>query len=136
MGSGPYAIWRPGDAAVAAALLDRGASPRQAAHNGWTPLHSAAQAPDGGGELVTLLLDGGAPIDAPDAVGWTPLHHAARLDALDVARVLVARGASLGARTAEARAVRARAYPAGATPLDVARVADARRVVTLLAERP
>ncbi len=131
-GSGPYAIWRAGDPEVVAFLVDRGADPRAGSRTGWTPLHAATQVPDGGGEVVTLLLGRGAGLDAVDVLGWTPLHFAARFDAVDVARILVARGARQGARTAAPRTVLAAVYPAGSTPLDVARTSGSRRVLELL----
>ena len=131
-GSGPHAIWRAGDAQVVAFLIDAGADPRAETHTGWTPLHAAAQAADGGGEVVTLLLDRGARVDARDALGWTPLHYAARFDAVDVTRVLLARGAPVDARTALPRKVPSTVYPAGATPLDVARASGSSRAGELL----
>jgi ankyrin repeat protein len=107
-------------------------TPRAETHTGWTPLHAAAQPADGGGEVVTLLLDRGARVDARDALGWTPLHYAARFDAVDVTRVLLARGAPVDARTALPRKVPSTVYPAGATPLDVARASGSSRAGELL----
>ena len=49
----------------------------------------------GGSEAVAFLIEhGGADVNATDAEGNTPLHYAASWVCLDVARVLVAAGAS------------------------------------------
>jgi ankyrin repeat protein len=134
-GTGAYAIWRGGDAAVVAVLLARGADPRAATPTGWTPLHAATQVPQGGGEIIEILLDHGAHIDAPDLGGWTPLHHAARFDAVSATGVLVARGASLDARTGVPRTLRSRFFPPGSRPLDIARAGGAKRAIELLERR-
>src|SRR5262249_49926779 len=127
-----YGALRGGDVEVIAYLIEHGADPRAASRSGWTPLHGAAQVPDGGTDVVKLLLDHGAAVDARDASGWTPLHIAPRQDAAGAIRALLARGASLEARTAVARTVLSKSYPASSTPLDVARAAGAKRAVALL----
>lgn len=48
--------------------------------------------------IVGLLLDAGADIEQRDLFGWTPLHRVANHGLLQVARLLVARGADLNAR--------------------------------------
>lgn len=70
-----------------------------------------------------LLLDAGADVDAPKR-GQTALHVAARLGQLEMAELLLARGADPGAR--------ARTRQGDITPLDVARRAGQEKLVDLL----
>ena len=57
------------------------------------PLHVAAIWGDA--ELVTVFLDAGADINAQGEDDYTPLHYAIEQDKVEVARLLIARGASL-----------------------------------------
>ena len=45
-------------------------------------------------EIAEILVDAGARLDHQDVEGMTALHHAVRNDHLEVARMLLARGAS------------------------------------------
>lgn len=56
-------------------LLEAGADPRQAARDGMTPLHAAAEG--GSVACIEALLAAGAVIEAADAAGRTPLAGAA-----------------------------------------------------------
>ncbi|MCG6894395.1 MAG: ankyrin repeat domain-containing protein [Desulfobacteraceae bacterium] len=49
--------------------------------------------------LVTFLLDGGTPVDICDGDSNTPLNIAARYDRMDIAGLLLDRGADIEART-------------------------------------
>jgi ankyrin repeat protein len=53
----------------------------------------------GANEIVQLLLDAGARVNATDAEGRTALHHACGGGHVEVARLLISRGAALTART-------------------------------------
>lgn len=96
-------------------LLERGADPDSGA------LHAAATA--GRAEVVTVLLAAGASVDRRDPdTGRTPLHAAVAAGpdpgagAAAVVRELLAAGADVNATTSD-----------GASPLDISRVAAARR---------
>lgn len=58
---------------------------------GATALHNAAA--QGHARLVTRLIDLGAPLDAKDFNGATPLTNAAYFGRVDIARILLAKGA-------------------------------------------
>jgi ankyrin repeat protein len=77
---------------------------------GWTPLHYAASGP--AHRMVALLLERGALVDAPSPNRTTPLMMAARYGPEDAVDLLLARGASLGARN-----------DAGLGPVDFAELA-------------
>ncbi len=85
--------------------------------SGFTPLHVVARSPNADAVLVQALLDKGADVNARalsatdpynrfywplgrlDQRGLTPLHLAAASGSPDVVRLLIAKGASLKART-------------------------------------
>lgn len=50
-------------------------------------------------EVVSLLVDAGCSVSDLDFEGWTPLHHAASVGSLEIARILIARGADARATT-------------------------------------
>jgi ankyrin repeat protein len=56
-----------------------------------TPLHMAARR--GNVEIAAALIDCGARIEARDSAGETPLRRAVNCDQVEVARLLLARGA-------------------------------------------
>lgn len=74
-------------------LLARGAALNRP---GWTPLHYAATGPET--RVVAFLLERGANIDAPSPNRTTPLMMASRYGPETSVDLLLARGASLGAR--------------------------------------
>jgi ankyrin repeat protein len=79
-------------------LLEAGASARAVTKSGTTALHLAAQGGDAA--MVTALLDHGAEVDATESARrQTPLMFAAAAGRADAIRVLVARGADVGARS-------------------------------------
>ena len=99
-----------------------------------TALHYAAR--HGHRSVVARLVEAGADVDGRDAYGFTPLHEAAEQGHLDVAECLVAYGADPKIGLLRAYST----YPAGTTPLDLARAAGRRKVAGFLAgldaERP
>ena len=64
-------------------------------------IHDAAAAGDVG-RLAELLAADAAELDARGAGGWTPLHLAAHFGRTEAARLLLARGASVRAPSANA----------------------------------
>ena len=86
-------------------------------------LHSAAQA----GDIIKVrsLLDEGADINATPAFapGWTPLSHALYKGQIEIARLLIERGAFINPKSKW-----------GNTPLHLAIPADNAEIVRLLIE--
>jgi truncated hemoglobin YjbI len=107
----------PGGPGVVRALVAAGANVN--ANGGvkrCTALHMAARR--GSVEIAQALLDCGADIEAQDSLGETPLRRAVNCEKLDVAALLLARGAnrhSMGSK--------------GLTPLLVARSAAMKRLL-------
>ncbi len=84
----------PNGPEVVRVLLDAGADPNFVAKPGdETPLHWAASSDDV--HVAAALIDGGADINAPDGSIGTPLANAVGYCCWDVARLLVARGATV-----------------------------------------
>lgn len=81
---------RQGDVASARLLLDRGASPNDAAPDGTTALVVASHS--GHGALASLLLDKGANPNAA-AAGYSALHLAIVRSDTELVRALLAKGA-------------------------------------------
>lgn len=87
---------RTGNTAVIEALLDAGANANAATTSGGaTPLHFAAA--QGEADAIEALLEHDASVDAREVFGQTPLMWAVAYDRVGAIRVLVARGADLGA---------------------------------------
>ena len=79
---------------VVRALAQRGANVN--ANDGvkhCTALHMAARR--GNLEIAEALLDCGADIDAPDSLGDTPLRRSVNCDKIQVASLLIAKGADV-----------------------------------------
>jgi ankyrin repeat protein len=111
-----------GSVAAVRLLLDRGADPDAGA------LHAACAA--GRPAVVTVLLAAGAGVDRRDPdTGRTPLHAAVSAepddDAAAVVRALLSAGADVDATTND-----------GASPLDICRVAAARRRAEAAGQAP
>jgi ankyrin repeat protein len=99
--------------AVAAVLIERGADVNAADAEGVTPLVVAAVLGDA--PMVRLLLDAGARVgDQANVLGLTALHAATRGRNVEVAELLLARGAPTGARDREGLTPLARAAREGA----------------------
>jgi truncated hemoglobin YjbI len=85
---------------VVAALLRMGVDPDIEDHGGHTPLYRVANecGSAAGPEIVRMLVAAGADVDARGGVTRsTPLHMAARRGFVDIARILIDRGADTGA---------------------------------------
>ncbi len=83
-----------GHAAAVTSLLVAGSAPDALTSTGVQPLHLAAQAGDP--DAVRALIDRGADVNAADAThGRTPLIFAVSQSRLEVAKVLIAKGANV-----------------------------------------
>jgi ankyrin repeat protein len=98
-------------------LIEKGADVNLADEYRKSSLHIAANW--NRKELALVLLANGSNVNARDASGWTPLHWAAFEGGPEVADVLISRGADRNARTTRDRMI----FPAGSTPVDVAKKA-------------
>jgi ankyrin repeat protein len=78
-------------------LLARGAALQRP---GWSPVLYAASAPDA--QVLALLLDRGAPVEAKAPNGSTPLMMASGYGSEDSVDLLLARGADVRVRNAQA----------------------------------
>lgn len=87
---------RSGDAALAEALLARGANVNAKSHSGTTPLLLTAMY--GHSDLAGLLLDRGAEANAADDDGHTPLMEASMRGNLAMVHLLLAHGADRNRR--------------------------------------
>ena len=74
-------------------LLERGANPNIAEHDGWTPLHWAAL--NGNSNVMQLLLERKADPNSATSFGCTPVHMAAGKGNKDVVQLLLNRGANV-----------------------------------------
>ena len=84
-----------GRTAEARLLLEHGADPNLCKNDGDSPLILAAQAPgDAGLGAAALLLDAKAEIDHQNEGGSTALHYACQASNVEVAKLLLERGAS------------------------------------------
>jgi len=91
---------------IARLLLEAGAAVRLASRDGVTALHFAALAyapEDLLAPIVRALIERGAPVDARTFAGATALQFAVWEKRLEIARVLVAAGASLDVRDGRGR---------------------------------
>jgi ankyrin repeat protein len=91
-----------------------------------TLLHQAVLR--GNEEMIAILISNGAEINARNVDGWTPLHIAARFGNSAIAKLLLEKGADVRAQSL----VALDRYPAGSTPLDIARIAGKGNIATLI----
>jgi ankyrin repeat protein len=86
----------PAAPATVALLIGAGADPNDDTGGGCpeTPLHWAASSDDL--DVAAALIDGGADVEKPDGSIGTPLDNAIGYSCWHVARLLVARGATVG----------------------------------------
>jgi ankyrin repeat protein len=108
-------------------LLDANADVRARSQLGRTPLIVAASA-TGTADVVRLLISKGAEVNVADTTGVTPLIAAANVDDLDVAKILLARGADAHAS--------ARTGPPSTPLMGAAINGDAQLVRELLLRKP
>lgn len=107
---------------IAGILIARGAKIDARNHDGYTPLHFAAEA--GSRAMVELLLRAGASLQSRTGDGLTPLHCAARGNNRDAAEVLVSKGADLNGQDKQGR-----------TPLELAHGNDSKEIAEFLRTR-
>lgn len=83
----------PNGPQIAQLLIDAGAEvdARGPNQTGETPLHRAASTDDA--DVAAILIDAGADIEAPNGSIGTPLDNAIGYGCMNVARLLVSRGA-------------------------------------------
>lgn len=112
-------------------LVGQGASVSSLDANGATPLHAAVASTDANGatplwRAVTtnnlavvqyLVVEQGADVNVRDAAGETPLHYTAAYGNFAIAQVLLARGATLLAKTPLGKTAKNIAFEVGHTPL-------------------
>ncbi|KAI5826535.1 ankyrin repeat protein, partial [Schizophyllum commune Tattone D] len=77
-------------------LLSRGANVNASTQYGSTPLHMALEV-GWCREIIQALLDAGADVEARNTAGWTPLCIAACKSYVEPIRLLLSRGAEIGA---------------------------------------
>ncbi len=83
------------DEAATHALLNHGADPNAAGHNGMTPLLLVVQSSYGAGSCIETLLAAGADVEKAGSGGITPLMRAAYRGRLENLRLLLAHGAAV-----------------------------------------
>src|SRR5262249_37625223 len=83
----------PNGPQVVRTLIEAGADPNGRSPGDETPLHSAASSADV--DVAEALIDAGAYIEVPDGSIGTPLDNAIGYECWHVARLLVARGATV-----------------------------------------
>ena len=79
---------------LAKLLIENKANVNYQEQEGESVLMLAATTETENTELIQLLLDKGAVIDLKDAVGWTALMHAVSANNVNIAKVLLERGAN------------------------------------------
>lgn len=101
-------------------LLENGANANVADVYGWTPLMRAVET-NRYAAVAVFMESGDVRLDAVDETGATALHHAVAGGHLEIARLLLEKGASIRAENAQ-----------GLTPMDVARRKSQEEMVRLL----
>ena len=117
---------------VAEYLVGQGADVNAKNSNGGTPLYEAASWDSL--SVVEYLVGQGADVNAKTDSGYTVLHSVAR-GSLSVVEYLVERGADVNATTVAQRKLNSRTYPAGLTPLDMARIRGHNEIAEFLRSR-
>ncbi|KAH9209268.1 ankyrin repeat-containing domain protein, partial [Leptodontidium sp. 2 PMI_412] len=80
-----------------------GADVNRPSSNGWTPLHYAASI--GSDSHVEILLNLGAQVNVCAGLHWTPLMVAVYNKYSETAKILIAHGADLEAKSADGETV-------------------------------
>lgn len=112
-----------GHDSVIRVLLENGANANAADVYGWTPLMRAVHTKRYAAVAVFMEL-GDVRLDAVDETGATALHHAASEGHLEIAKMLLDKGAPLSAENAQ-----------GLTPIAMARQKEHEEMVRLLESR-
>jgi ankyrin repeat protein len=107
---------QPGNAAIVALMISKGADVQAKDRNGVTALHQATNAGDL--ESMRLLIENGADVNALDSLGDSPLLKGAGLGSAAVVRLLLSKGARPNvARTVYNKARHGQIALVGLTPL-------------------
>ncbi len=112
-------------------LIENGANPNVKNSYGRTPLHEAcAKNP----EIARFLIEHGGNLNSKDNNGVTPLHEASARNG-DLVKYLISKNVNINCRSVLSAAIDGKLYPAGTTPLGVAKLSGQADVAVFLESR-